>query len=69
MYRVLVTRTLDVPTNLYHAILESEEEAKKVAQEKLTELDGDVAVVSMLKHGVTRVLHTFEKIGKAGEVR
>lgn len=64
-YRVLVTKTLDVPKNLYHAITKSEDEAKKIAQEKLIELDGDVAIVSRLSHGMTTVLHTFERARKA----
>ncbi|GJQ20444.1 MAG: hypothetical protein HBSIN02_07990 [Bacteroidia bacterium] len=65
-YRVLVTKTLDVPKNLFHGVAGTEEEAKTLAQEKLVELDGDVAVVSIQKHGVVKVLHTFERIKKAG---
>ena len=65
-YRVLITKTLDVPKNIYHAVVDTEEEAKKEAQEKLAELDGDVAVVSLLKFGVTKVLHTFERARKQG---
>ncbi len=64
-YRVLITKTLDVPKNLLHIVVDSESEAKKVAQEKLIELDGDVAVVSRLSHGETSVVHRFEKARKA----
>ena len=63
-YRILITKTLDVPKNLFHATTQSEEEAKKMAQQKLVELDGDVAVVSVLSHGLTKVLHTFERVRK-----
>ena len=65
-YRVLITKTLDVPKNLYHGLADSEEDAKKIAKEKLMELDGDVAIISIQEHGVTKVLHTFEKVKKAG---
>ncbi len=65
-YRILITKTLDVPKNMFHAISESEEEAKRVAQEKLIELDGDVAIVSRVSRGMTTVLHTFERARKAG---
>lgn len=65
-YRVLVTQTLDVPRNLFHAIASTEEEAKRIAQQKLIELNGDVAVVSEVKYGTTSVLHTFERVRKAG---
>jgi len=63
-YRILITKTLDVPKNLFHGTAETEEEAKKLAQEKLVECEGDVAIVSVLSHGVTKVLHTFERIRK-----
>jgi hypothetical protein len=63
-YRVLITKTLDVPKNLFHGIAETEESAKELAKEKLTELDGDVAVVSVQKHGTVTVLHTFERVRK-----
>lgn len=65
-YRVLITKTLDVPKNLFHAIADTEEEAKRIAQKQLVELDGDVAVVSEVKYGTTTVLHTFERVRKAG---
>jgi hypothetical protein len=60
-YRVLITRTLDVPKNLVHLVFDSEDEAKKAAQEKLIELNGDVAIVSRVAHGETRVICRFEK--------
>ena len=63
-YRVLITKTLDVPKNLFHGTSETEEEAKKLAQEKMVELDGDVAIISLLSHGLTKVLHTFERVRK-----
>ncbi len=65
-YRVLVTKTLDVPKNLYHHVTNSEEEAKKIAQEKLLELDGDVAIVTRVAYGETKVLHRFEAVKNAG---
>ena len=65
-YRILITKTLDVPNNLFHGLSASEEEAKKIAQDKLMELDGDVAIISIQQHGMTKVLHTFEKVKKAG---
>jgi len=63
-YRILITKTLDVPKNLFHGTAQSEEEAKKMAQEKLVECDGDVAVISVLSHGLTKVIHTFERVRK-----
>lgn len=64
-YRVLITKTLEVPKNMFHAVLDSEEEAVKLSKEKLLELDGDVAVVTRVAHGETKVVHTFEKARKA----
>lgn len=64
MYRILITKTLDVPKNLYQTTAENEDAAKTLAREKLVELDGDVAVVSVLQQGVTKVLHTFERVRK-----
>ena len=61
-YRVLITKTLDVPKNLYHEVAKTEDEAKKIAQQKLLELDGDVAIVSSVSHGETKVLHRFETV-------
>ena len=63
-YRILITKTLDVPKNIFHGTAETEDEAKKIAQEKLVELDGDVAIISLLSHGMTKVLHTFERVRK-----
>ncbi|HWP83522.1 MAG TPA: hypothetical protein VNN76_12820 [Bacteroidota bacterium] len=65
-YRVLITKTLDVPKNMLHLLFDSEQEAIKAAKEKLIELDGDVAVVSRVAYGDTRVIHRFEKARKAG---
>ena len=63
-YRVLITKTLDVPKNIFHGTAPNEEEAKALARSKLVELDGDVAVISVLNHGLTKVLHTFERTRK-----
>lgn len=65
-YRILITKTLDVPKNLFHGVAASEEEAKNLARERLMDLDGDVAIVSVQEHGMTRVLHTFERVKKTG---
>ena len=61
-YRVLITKTLDVPKNLYHEVVKTEEEAKRLAQAKLLELEGDVAIVSSVSYGETKVLHRFETV-------
>ena len=61
-YRVLITKTLDVPKNLYHEVVKTEEEAKKLAQAKLLELGGEVAIVSSVSHGETRILRRFEAV-------
>lgn len=63
-YRILITKTLDVPKNIFHGLAETEEKAKELAKAKLTELDGDVAVISVQQQGVTKVLHTFEAVRK-----
>ena len=63
-YRVLITKTLDVPKNLFHAVASTEEEAKSIAESKLIELDGDVAVILEMKYGTTTVLHTLERVRK-----
>ena len=63
-YRILITKTLDVPKNIFHGTAVTEDEAKRIAQEKLVELDGDVAIISLLSHGMTKVLHTFERVRK-----
>ncbi|MEX2116707.1 MAG: hypothetical protein WEB37_07465 [Bacteroidota bacterium] len=64
-YRILITKTLDVPKNVFHGLAETEEQAKELAKAKLAEFDGDVAVVSIQQHGLTKVLHTFETIRKS----
>ncbi len=65
-YRILVTKTLDVPKNLFQAQYESEEEALKEAQAKLGELSGDVAVVMEVSAGITRVIQRYEAVRKTG---
>ncbi|MBI3787294.1 MAG: hypothetical protein HY276_03465 [Ignavibacteriales bacterium] len=65
-FRILITKTLDVPKNVYHEVVNTEEAAKKLAQEKLLELGGDVAVITSIDHGQTKVIHRFEKVRKAG---
>ena len=64
-YRILITKTLEVPKNILTAMYDSEEEAVKAAKEKLAELDGDVAVVMQILAGSTTVIQTFEKVRKA----
>ena len=63
-YRILITKTLDVPKNIFHGLAETEDQAKEIAKAELTRLDGDVAIVSIQEHGLTKVLHTFEAIRK-----
>ncbi len=65
-YRILITKTLEVPKNMLTTIYDSEEEAVKAAKDKLVELDGDVAIVTELLAGEAKVIHTFEKARKAG---
>lgn len=65
-YRILVTKTLDVPKNLFTAVCDSESEAVKEAKDRLAQLDGDVAIVAKLIGGNQKVVHTFEKVRKAG---
>ncbi len=64
-YRILITKTLDVPKNMLTALFETEEEAVNAAKEKLAQLDGDVAIVTEVFAGTTKVIHTFEKVRKA----
>ena len=63
-YRILVTKTLDIPKNLFSALFDSEAEALQAAQSKLAELDGDVAVVMAIQAGTTRVVQRFEAVRK-----
>jgi hypothetical protein len=63
-YRILITKTLDVPKNIFNAMYNSEEEATNAAQAKLAELNGDVAVVMELRAGVARVIQRFEAVRK-----
>ncbi len=65
-YRILITKTLDVPKNIFNAMYETEEEALKAAQAKLAELNGDVAVVMEIRAGVTRVVQRYEAVRKTG---
>ncbi len=65
-YRILITKTLDVPKNLFQAQYDSEEEASKAAQAKLGELNGDVAVVMETRAGITRVIQRYEAVRKTG---
>jgi hypothetical protein len=64
-YRILITKTLDVPKNVLTEVYDTEESAVKAAKEKVVELDADVAVVMQLLAGSTNVIHTFEKARKA----
>ena len=63
-YRILITKTLDVPKNILNEMYESEDEALKAAQAKLAELNGDVAVVMEIRAGVTRVVQRYEAVRK-----
>ncbi len=65
-YRILITKTLDVPKNIFNAMYGTEEEATKAAQEKLAELNGDVAVVMEIRAGVTRGVQRYEAVRKTG---
>jgi hypothetical protein len=65
-YRILITKTLDVPKNLLNAVYDTEDAALKAAQEKLLHLDGDVAVVMELQEGMARVIQRFEAVRKTG---
>ena len=65
-YRILITKTLDVPKNVYNELHDSEEAAVKAAQEKLLAFDADVAIVTRLAAGEQKVIHRFERIRKAG---
>jgi hypothetical protein len=63
-YRILLTKTLDVPKNVLHGMYETEELAMEAAKAKLMELDADVAVVMRVTAGMTRVIQRFEKVSK-----
>ncbi len=63
-YRILITKTLDVPKNVFNELYDREDEALKAAQAKLAELDGDVAVVMEVRAGVTRVVQRYEAVRK-----
>jgi hypothetical protein len=65
-YRILITKILDVPKNVFNAVYDSEEQATKAAQTKLGELNGDVAVVMEIRAGVSRVVQRFEAVRKTG---
>ncbi len=61
-YRILITKTLDIPKNLHQDLFETEEEAVKAAQERLVSYDGDVAIVMRLIAGTSQVIHRFEQV-------
>jgi hypothetical protein len=63
-YRILITKTLDVPKNILNALYDTEDEALKAAQEKLVQFNGDVAVVMELRAGMARVVQRFEAVRK-----
>jgi hypothetical protein len=63
-YRILITKTLDVPKNILNALYDTEDEALKAGQEKLVQLNGDVAVVMELRAGMARVVQRFEAVRK-----
>ena len=65
-YRILITKTLDVPKNLFNALYDTEADARKAAQDKLVELDGDVAIVMEMQAGMSRVVQRFEAVRKSG---
>jgi hypothetical protein len=65
-YRILITKTLDIPQNIFHALFDTEQEAMVEAKKKLAELDGDVAIVATLVAGETKVIERFETIRKVG---
>lgn len=65
-YRVLVTKTLDVPKNLFTGVYDAEDKAVQEAKDRLSKLDGDVAIVTKMHAGNQKVIYTFEKIRKAG---
>lgn len=65
-YRILVTKTLDVPKNMFNAVYDTELEALNAAQKKLAELNGDVAVVMEIREGMTRVIQRYEAVRKTG---
>ncbi|MGH2567553.1 MAG: hypothetical protein ACRDGA_04385, partial [Bacteroidota bacterium] len=64
-YRILITKTLDVPKNVFTQVYKSEGEAVNAAKAKLADVDGDVAIVTELLGGNAKVIHTFEKAKKA----
>jgi hypothetical protein len=63
-YRILITKTLDVPKNMLNALYDTEQEALNAAREKLAELNGDVAIVMELRAGMARVIQRFEAVRK-----
>jgi hypothetical protein len=65
-YRILITKTLDVPKNMFNALYDSEKDALSAAQAKLVQLDGDVAIVMELRAGMARVIQRFEAVRKSG---
>jgi len=61
-YRILITRTLDIPKNLHQEMYETEEQAVTAAKEGLVSHDGDVAIVMEILPGSSRVIHRFEQV-------
>jgi len=61
-YRILITKTLDIPKNVHQDLFASEDEAVQAAKDRLISYDGDVAVVMELIAGTTKVIHRFEQV-------
>ena len=61
-YRILITKTLDIPNNLHQDMFETEDEAVQAAKERLVSYAGDVAIVMELIAGSTKVIHRFEQV-------
>ena len=61
-YRILITKTLDIPKNVHQDMFDTEDEAVEAAKERLVSHDGDVAIVMQLIAGTTKVIHRFEQV-------
>ncbi|HAV23665.1 MAG: hypothetical protein A3H45_15695 [Ignavibacteria bacterium RIFCSPLOWO2_02_FULL_55_14] len=64
-YRILITKTLDVPKNIFQEMYGSEEAAVAAAKQKLIDLNGDVAIVMQMVAGTAKVIHRFEQVRAA----
>jgi len=64
-YRILLTKTLDVPKNVHQAMYETEDEAVSAAKEGLVSYDADVAIVMQMLAGNTKVIHRFAQVRSA----